>query len=173
MSPDAPDPRPLMPDNETVTLAPAAVPAEAITLAPATPLTENGDAVTVIIPGYEILGELGRGGMGVVYQARDLRLKRRVALKMVLAGGLAGEQELARFRTEAEAVARLQHPGIVQIHEVGVHDGLPFFCLEFCPGGNLDRMLNGTPLPPNEAAALVEKLARAMDAAHQKGVIHR
>ena len=71
---------------------------------------------------------------------------------MILAGGHAGEAELARFRTEAEAVARLQHPNIVQIYEVGEHDGLPFFSLEFCAGGSLDRKLNGTPLPPQEAA---------------------
>ncbi|MGH7221680.1 MAG: protein kinase domain-containing protein, partial [Gemmataceae bacterium] len=159
------------PASEPATLSHVASPQESATLAPSSSIADSPGVV--VIPGYEILGELGRGGMGVVYQARDLRLKRRVALKMVLAGGHAGEQELARFRTEAEAVARLQHPGIVQIHEVGVHDGLPFFCLEFCPGGSLDRKLDGTPLPPNEAAALVEKLARAMHAAHQKGVIHR
>jgi WD40 repeat protein len=125
------------------------------------------------VPGYEILGELGRGGMGVVYKARDLRLKRLAALKMVLGGGHAGEQELARFRTEAEAVARLQHPNIVGIYEVGVHDGLPYFALEFCSGGSLDRKLDGTPLPAQQAAALTEKLSRAMQAAHDKDVIHR
>src|SRR5579884_2856709 len=125
------------------------------------------------LAGYTIERELGRGGMGVVYQAIDLRLKRRVALKMVLAGAHAAEADLARFRTEAEAVARLQHPGIVQIHQVGVHQGLPYFALEFCPGGSLDRKLAGTPLPPKEAAALVEKLAEAIHAAHLKGIIHR
>src|SRR6516225_2913872 len=126
-----------------------------------------------VVPGYEILGELGRGGMGVVYQARHLTLNRVVALKMVLAGGHAGPQELARFRTEAEAVARLQHPHIVQIYEVGEQNGLPYFSLEFCPGGSLEKKLAGTPMPPGEAAALVEALARAMQAAHKKGVIHR
>jgi WD40 repeat protein/tRNA A-37 threonylcarbamoyl transferase component Bud32 len=125
------------------------------------------------IPGYEIRGELGRGGMGVVYKARQVKLDRVVALKMILAGSHAGEMGLTRFRTEAEAVARLQHPGIVQIYEVGEHNGLPFFSLEFCPGGSLDKKLGGTPQPPREAAALVEKLAVAMEAAHQKGVIHR
>jgi WD40 repeat protein len=125
------------------------------------------------VPGYEILGELGRGGMGVVYQARQVKLNRLVALKMILAGGHAGGEELARFKREVEAIARLQHPHIVQIHEVGEHNGLPFFSLEFCPGGILEKKLGGMPLPAKEAAALVEKLAHAMQAAHQKGVIHR
>jgi len=126
-----------------------------------------------MVPGYAMLGKLGAGGMGVVYKARHLKLGRVVALKMILAGGHAREEELARFRTEAEAIARLQHPNIVQVHEVGEHDGLPFFSLEFCPGGSLDRKLGGTPLPPREAARLVETLARAMHAAHGKNVIHR
>lgn len=78
------------------------------------------------LAGYEVLGELGRGGMGVVYKARDLRLKRLAAVKMVLAGAHAGEQEMARFRTEAEAVARLQHPNIVTVYEVGTQQGMPF-----------------------------------------------
>jgi len=125
------------------------------------------------VPGYEILGELGRGGMGVVYKARQAKLDRLVALKMILSGVHAGEAGQARFRTEGEAIARLQHPNIVQIHEVGEYGGLPYFSLEFCAGGSLDRKLNGTPLPPKEAAWLVETLARAMQAAHEKGVIHR
>jgi tRNA A-37 threonylcarbamoyl transferase component Bud32 len=127
----------------------------------------------VCIPGYEIVGELGRGGMGVVYRARQTKLNRLVALKMILAGGHASEADLARFVTEAEAIARLQHPNIVQIYEVGEFGGLPFFSLEFCPGGSLDKKLAGTPMSPREAAALVETLARAMQVAHEKGVIHR
>src|SRR6185369_3886803 len=107
---------------------------------------------------YEIDGELGRGAMGVVYRARQLGLNRPVALKMVLAGSHASSEQLARFRTEAEAIARLHHPGIVQIHEVGEHEGRPFFCLELCQGGSLDRRLAGNPLPPPAAAELVEKL---------------
>jgi tRNA A-37 threonylcarbamoyl transferase component Bud32 len=125
------------------------------------------------VSGYEILGELGRGGMGVVYKARHLKLGRTVALKMILAGGHASRDDLARFRTEAEAIARLQHPNIVQVHEVGEHNGKPFFSLEFCTGGSLDRKLKGTPLPPAEAARLVQTLAAAMQAAHEKNVIHR
>jgi WD40 repeat protein len=125
------------------------------------------------IPGYEVLSTLGRGGMGVVYKARQTRLGRLVALKMILSGAHAGEADLARFRTEAEAIARLQHPSIVQIFEIGEHEGKPFFSLELCPGGSLEKKLNGTPLPAREAAALVETLARAMHAAHEQHVIHR
>jgi formylglycine-generating enzyme required for sulfatase activity len=125
------------------------------------------------LPGYEILKELGRGGMGVVYQARQTKLDRLVALKMILSGAHAVAEDLARFRNEAEAVARLQHPNIVQIYEVGEHHGVPYFSLEFCAGGSLDRKLQGTLLPPAQASALVETLAWAMQAAHDKGVIHR
>src|SRR4029077_16825679 len=133
----------------------------------------NPDPRTLTVPGYEILSVLGRGGMGVVYKAHHLALKRTVALKMVPASGHPGPGEVARFRVEAEAVARLQHPNIVQIHEVGERDGLPYFSLEFCAGGSLAKKLQGTPLPPRDAAALVETLARAMQAAHDHHVIHR
>jgi serine/threonine-protein kinase len=125
------------------------------------------------IPGYEVLGELGRGGMGVVYKARQKGLGRTVALKMIRDSALSGQAERARFRAEARAIARLQHPNIVQIFEVGEHRGLPFFSLEYCPGGSLAQKLNGTPLPPKEAARLVQTLAHAVHAAHQAQVIHR
>jgi serine/threonine-protein kinase len=125
------------------------------------------------VPGYEILGVLGRGGMGVVYKARHVRLKRLVALKMVLAGEHAGREERVRFGQEAEAVARLQHPGIVQIYEVGEHAGRPYFSLELVEGGSLARKLSGTPLPAREAAGLAEALAQAVHAAHRRGVVHR
>src|SRR5580704_8898556 len=111
--------------------------------------------------------------MGVVYKARQTALQRIVALKMILGGGHASGADLDRFRTEAESIARLQHPHIVQIHEVGQHHGLPYFSLEFCAGGSLEKKLAGTPLQPREAATLVEKLSHAMQAAHDKGVIHR
>jgi tetratricopeptide (TPR) repeat protein len=124
-------------------------------------------------PGYEVLRELGRGGMGVVYLARERDLNRPVALKMILSGDHAGPQDLARFRGEAEAVARLQHPNIVQIYAVGQWAGRPYLALEYCPGGSLEGRLDGTPLPPLRAAALVETLARAMQHAHERGVIHR
>jgi serine/threonine protein kinase len=125
------------------------------------------------VPGYEILGELGRGGMGVVYKARQVPLKRLVALKMILAGTQAGDQDRARLRIEAEAVARLQHPNIVQIHEVGESEGHPFLCLELLEGGSLAGRLDGTPWVGRRAAELVETLARAVHAAHQRGVVHR
>jgi WD40 repeat protein len=124
-------------------------------------------------PGYVIEEMLGRGGMGVVYKARQLGLNRPVALKMLRDGALAGGQDLARFRGEAEAVARLQHPNIVQIYEIGEHEGRPYFSLEFVAGGSLDRALGGRPLPAAEAARLTETLARAIHHAHQHGIIHR
>jgi tetratricopeptide (TPR) repeat protein len=125
------------------------------------------------IGGYEVLGWLGRGGMGVVYKARQVRLKRLVALKMILGGPHAHADQTARFRAEAEAVARLQHPNIVQVYEVGEDQGRPYFSLEFVEGGSLDKKLAGTPLPARTAAQLVQTLARAMEAAHQRGIVHR
>lgn len=126
-----------------------------------------------LVPGYELVEELGRGGMGVVFKARQTGLNRLVALKMVLGGTLLDTERLARFRREAEAIAQLQHPYIVQIYEIGSLEGQPFFALEYVPGGSLDRYLQGQPQLPHEAAALVEKLAEAMQAAHERGIIHR
>ncbi len=125
------------------------------------------------VPGYDILGELGRGGMGVVYQAWQLGLQRTVALKMVLTGIQADPNDLARFRAEAAAIARLQHPNIVQIYDVGEAAGRPYFVLEFVDGGSLAQHLQGRPQPVRPAAQLVEILARAVHAAHANGVIHR
>jgi WD40 repeat protein len=125
------------------------------------------------IPGYEVLGELGRGGMGVVYRARQLGLNRIVAVKMILAGSHAGASLLTRFRAEAVTVARLKHPHIVQVYEVGETGGLPYCALEFCDGGSLADRLRDGPLPASEAAQVVEKLAGAMYAAHQAGIVHR
>jgi hypothetical protein len=126
-----------------------------------------------VLPGYQILEVLGQGGMGTVYQARQTSLGRLVAVKMISAGDEAQAHDLSRFRAEAEAVARLQHPNIVQIHEVGEHQGLPYFVLEYVPGGSLARWLAGTPQPARAAAPFVETLARAMHFAHQHGIIHR
>jgi WD40 repeat protein/serine/threonine protein kinase len=125
------------------------------------------------VAGYEILDRLGSGTFGVVYRARHLRLKRVVALKMVRDGAHATADQLTRFQTEAEAVARLQHPNIIQIHEIGEHDGLPYLALEFVEGGSLAQRLDGTPQPARSAAELIETLGRAMHAAHQQGIVHR
>jgi serine/threonine protein kinase len=125
------------------------------------------------VPGYEILDVLGRGGMGVVYRARQTRLNRLVALKVIAGGGHASPEYLRRFKAEAEAVARLQHPHIVQIYDVGEHDGLPFLALEFVPGGSLDRKLRRELPAPGAAARLLEPLARAMAYAHSQGIVHR
>ena len=124
------------------------------------------------VPGYELLGELGRGGMGVVYKARQVRLNRLVALKMIR-DGHAGGVQLERFRIEAEAVARLRHPNVVQIYDVGESGGLPFCALELLEGGTLAGRIAGTPLPAREAATLTATLARAVHAAHEAGIVHR
>ncbi|MBX9584506.1 MAG: serine/threonine protein kinase, partial [Gemmataceae bacterium] len=125
------------------------------------------------IPGYEVIRELGRGGMAVVYLARHVRLNRPVALKVILAGGFAREADRARMRLEAVAVARLRHPNVVQIYDTGEHAGWLYLALEYVGGGSLDRRLADRPLPPDEAARLVERLAEAVHAAHVQGVIHR
>jgi serine/threonine protein kinase len=136
----------------------------------------DSSAATEVVPaiaGYQILGVLGRGGMGVVYKAREIALERLVALKVVTAGRLASAEQLARFRSEARAEARLQHPHIVQVHAVGEHEGFPFLSLEYMDGGSLAQKIARQPQPPREAAQLVYLLGRAMAYAHQRGIIHR
>ena len=125
------------------------------------------------VPGYDLLGELGRGGMGVVYQARDQKLKRLVAVKMILGGVHASQEDMQRFQTEAEAVAKLQHPNIVQIFEVGEYQGNPYISLEYQQGGGLDQKIAGKPQNIEESAKLIETLSRAMEVAHQQEIIHR
>jgi serine/threonine protein kinase len=122
---------------------------------------------------YELLGELGRGGMGVVYKARQLSRDRLVALKMILTGRGAQFTQLARFRVEVEAVACLAHPNIVRIHDIGVHAGYPFFALEFAPGGSLAQRIQKQPQPPRWAAELARTLALALHHAHERGILHR
>jgi serine/threonine-protein kinase len=125
------------------------------------------------IPGYEVLEVVGHGGMGVVYKARQLRLNRVVAVKMLLAGAYARPEELERLLREAEAVAALRHANIVQVYEVGDVDGRPYFTMEFVEGGTLAQKMTGTPQSARQAAALVADVAEAVDVAHQQGIIHR
>lgn len=157
--------------DEMATLSPEA-PGDTATLPPPDGIVLS-PTVRITIPGYEILGELGRGGMGVVYRARQVRLNRVVALKMILAGEHASAEMQARFQAEAEVVARLQHPGIVQVYEVGEHQGHSFLALEFVSGGSLAGKLDDAPWDPHEAAELVERLARAVHVAHEAGIVHR
>ena len=125
------------------------------------------------IPGHRILGELGRGGAGVVYKARQLTLNRLVALKVIQAGQYAMPGSVGRFRAEAEAVARFQHPNIIQVYEVGEHEGLGYLSLEYASGGSLETSIAGTPRDPIAAASLVESLAHAIHYAHECGIVHR
>ena len=135
-------------------------------------MKETG-AAGKVIGDYEILQELGRGGMGVVYKARHRILKRTVALKMILAGTHSSGPALQRFLAEARAVAHLQHPGIVQIFDMGQQDGLPWFSLEFVDGSDLQKQLDGKPREARSAALLVETVCRAMQYAHDNGILHR
>ena len=125
------------------------------------------------VAGYEIEGTLGRGGMGVVYRARQTGLNRLVALKMILGGSHAAPEYLARFQSEAEAVAQLQHPNIVQIYDIGQHEGLPFFSLELIDGQSLEAERANRPMEPLRSAEITETLARAMGYAHNRGIVHR
>jgi WD40 repeat protein len=141
------------------------------------PLPE-GESLPQRVDDYEVLAEVGRGGMGIVYRARHVRLRRVVALKMLLGGHFGDRDQCRRFRAEAEAVARLQHPHIVQLFEIGEHEvgaGLPrpYFTLELVEGGNLDERLAGRPLPPSQAAGWLEPLARAVHYAHEQSILHR
>ncbi len=122
---------------------------------------------------FELLSELGRGGMGVVYQARQISLNRVVALKMILPGRLASASDLARFRAEAEAAAKLKHPHLVAVHEIGELDGQPYFSMPLIEGTTLAKRLADGPLPPREGAALLVPVCRAVAEAHRHGVLHR
>ncbi len=147
----------------------------------ARPAGRSGDARSepVILPApsqvgdYDILAEIGRGGMGVVYKARHRGLHRLAALKMVLAGEFASRAQGLRFRLEAELAARMHHPNIVQVYEIGSYQGRPFLAMEWVEAGSLADRLGGTPWSPNEAAWLLETLARAIHVAHADGVVHR
>src|SRR5262245_46493275 len=146
------------------------------TVAPTLPAGEAAPAPGSVWPavgGYEIEAELGRGGMGVVYKARQLGLNRTVALKMILAGQLAGEAEVRRLHAEAQAAGALDHPGIVPVFEVGQHEGHHFLAMAFVDGPSLQARLQAGPLPPREAVDLVRQVAEAVAAAHEAGIVHR
>jgi tetratricopeptide (TPR) repeat protein len=125
------------------------------------------------IPGYDVEGIVGSGGMGVVYKARQQNLNRVVAIKMLLAGGYAGPHELDRFKREGHAIAALRHPNIVQVYDAGCTDGFPYFTMEFMDGGRLAEKLAGAPQPARDAGETVATLARAVHAAHQHSIVHR
>ena len=146
---------------------------------PSAPTSLAGSPPTVGLPcprifgGYELLEEIARGGMGVVYKARQIKLNRIVAVKMILAGQLASDDDLKRFHAEAEAAANLDHPGIVPIYDIGELDGQHYFSMRFIEGDSLAEKLYDGPLPPDEGAELVCRAAEAIDFAHRKGVVHR
>jgi serine/threonine protein kinase len=135
--------------------------------------TVSSTASLPSIPDYTLIQEIGRGGMGVVYEARQETTQRIVAIKMILSGCGAGVPELARFRVEAEAVACLQHPNIIRIHDVGIHERCPYFALEYAGGGSLANPKIAIPRSPEWAAEIVRKLAQAMHLAHGRGILHR
>ncbi len=124
-------------------------------------------------PDHEVLAKIGQGGMGAVYKARDRKLGRVVAIKTISAGQYATADQRERFRSEAQAVARLRHPHIIAIHSIGDHEGRPYFSMEYAAGGSLAQKLALGPTTTREAAELVETLARAMNAAHHAGIVHR
>ncbi len=139
-----------------------------------TPLSTGNPAHADFLLGdYELLGEIARGGMGVVYRARQRSLNRIVALKVILSGRFASLHEVLRFRAEAEAAANLHHPNIVAIHEIGDHQGQHFFSMEYVPGQNLSALTRKGPLPAGEAARLARTIAEAIDYAHQQNILHR
>ncbi|MGH7140235.1 MAG: serine/threonine-protein kinase, partial [Pirellulales bacterium] len=162
--------------GEAPTLAPAAArnPGEAETIG------RSNDAAVIAKPvegrafgEYELLAEIARGGMGVVFRARQTRLNRTVAVKMILAGELASHDDVRRFLSEAESAAGLDHPGIVPVYECGQIGGQHFFSMGFIEGQSLAALLAAGPLPPRRAAELVAEVADAVDYAHERGVIHR
>src|SRR5262249_41701949 len=144
---------------------------------PAPPSADGGRPPGSVFPWrlgpYTVLRELGRGGMGIVYLARDERLRRRVAIKMMWPTAGDREPDARRFPREAELAARLKHPNIVQVYEVGEHDGCPYLVMELVEGPSLHEQVRGAPQRPAAAAALVRTLARAMHHAHRHGVVHR
>jgi serine/threonine protein kinase len=177
-----------LPPNAPEGLCPACLAKAALVTEPAAPcLTLNVNPLAEAAPGashsalgsvryfgdYELLEEIARGGMGVVYKARQVSLNRIVAVKMILAGQLASAAEVKRFRTEAEAAAQLQHPNIVAIHEVGEHAGQQYYSMDFVVGTSLAARLSNQPLPLVEAVRWMKTIAEAVHFAHQRGIVHR
>lgn len=152
---------------------PAPLDASAPTLVSDRPVQHASALAPLALPGYQIVKELGRGGMGVVYKAVQLNLNRAVALKVVLGGPFASAEDNARFRIEAEAAARLRHPNVVQVFDVGEWNGFQFLALELIEGPNLRRWQNERPIAPRRAAELVAQVARAIQHAHEHGIVHR
>jgi serine/threonine-protein kinase len=151
----------------------ALLPESDLSLQSGVSFAEPPSAALPQIPGYVVEAVLGSGGMGVVFKARHCALDRTVAIKMLLAGSFAGPQELARFRREAEALAGLRHPNIVQVYDAGDVDGRPYFAMEFVEGGSLSQQLSAAPQHPRRAAELVATLAGAVQFAHGRGIVHR
>src|SRR5262245_8846057 len=161
-------PRPMGPADQPTLMEgrqPAAVRADARFEIGPLPLTRVAD--------YELLAEVGRGGMGVVFKARHTKLNRLVALKMILSGSLAQKDDLHRFDTEAAAAAQLQHPGIVGLYEIGTFETQPYFSMEYISGSSLLEAVQPGPLPGRRAAAYLENVARAVHYAHTRGILHR
>lgn len=148
-------------------------PAESANTTPRTTTVREGDSDTDFYAEYELLGEIGRGGMGVIYKAHQPGLNRTVALKAIHAAGLAGDAARRRFQAEVKMAGRLNHPNIVPVFDVGVMDGCPCFSMEFFPGGSLADRLRQSGIPIEDAVALLTKVARAVYFAHQHGVLHR
>ncbi len=128
---------------------------------------------SIQVEGFEVLGVMGRGGSGVVYKARQVKLDRLVALKMLTAGAHASRRAIKRFREESMTIARLRHPQVVALYDLGEHQGVPYLCLELVEGGSLAQRLGGQPVPPPEAARITSALARVVQEAHDRGIIHR
>jgi serine/threonine-protein kinase len=158
---------PILPDAALAEMEPTHLPQRASSNVPPDPLLSR------VIGDYEILEQVARGGMGMVYKARQISLNRIVALKMILAGRFAGDEEVQRFHVEAKSAAQLDHPGIVPVFHVGSYQGLPFFAMGYVQGETLAQKLKREPMTPRAVASCLRKIALAVQFAHERGIIHR